>query len=124
MDFRLGAKAEAVRREIRAFLAAHFDDAARRAAAEDGGGHDWALYRKLAAEGWVSAEWPPEYGGGGRDPYEVLTLYWELSKAGFPWFALVINGFIGHTLIALGSDFHRREFVPRIASGAEARKSS
>jgi alkylation response protein AidB-like acyl-CoA dehydrogenase len=117
VDFRLGPKADEVRREIRAFLAEHFGEAERKAAHEDGGGHDWALYRKLAAEGWVSAGWPEEYGGGGRDPYEVLTLYWELSKAGFPWFGLVNNSFIGHTLLALGSDQHRREIVPKIASG-------
>jgi alkylation response protein AidB-like acyl-CoA dehydrogenase len=117
VDFRLGSKAEEVRREIRAFLAEHFREEDRRAARSDGGGHDWALYRKLAAEGWVSAGWPREYGGGERDPYEILVLYWELSKAGFPWFALVNNSFIGHTLIALGSDYHRREFVPKIASG-------
>ena len=117
MDFRLGAKAEEVKREIRAFLAENFSEADRKAAAEDGGGHDWALYRKLAANGWVSAGWPKEYGGGDRDPYEILTLYWELCKAGFPWIGLLNNGFIGHTLMAMGTDFHREEFVPKIASG-------
>jgi alkylation response protein AidB-like acyl-CoA dehydrogenase len=117
VDFRLGPKAQAVEREIRAFLAANFSEADRRAAAEDGGGHDWGLHRKLAAEGWVSAAWPVEYGGGGRDPYEILVLYWELSKAGFPWFGLLINSFIGHTLVAMGSDYQRRSFVPKIASG-------
>jgi alkylation response protein AidB-like acyl-CoA dehydrogenase len=117
VDFRLGPKAARVRREIRAFLAAHFGEEERRAAAADAGGHVWPLYRKLAAEGWVSAGWPAEYGGGGRDPYEILMLYWELSKADFPWFGLVNNSFIGHTLLAMGSDFHRREIVPKIASG-------
>ena len=117
MDFRLGAKAEQVRREVRAFLAEHFSEAKHATIAEDSGGHDWELYRKLAAQGWVSAAWPKEFGGGGRDPYEILTLYWELSKAGFPWFGLVNNSFIGHTLLALGSDYQRREIVPKIASG-------
>ena len=117
MDFRMGPKAEAVKREIRAFLAANFSEADRQAALDDGGGHNWDLYRKLAAEGWVSAGWPEEYGGADRDPYEILTLYWELSKADFPWFGLLNNGFIGHTLMALGTDYHREHFVPRIASG-------
>lgn len=117
MDFRLGAKAERVRREIREFLAANFSEEDRLAAARDGGGHDARLYRKLAEQGWVSASWPAEHGGSGRDPFEVLTLYWELSKAGFPWFGLVISGFVGHTLMALGSEHLKREFVPKIASG-------
>ncbi len=120
MDFRLGPKADEVKREIRGFIKEHFSEADRKAEAEDGGGHNWELYRKLAAAGWVSAGWPKEYGGGDRDPYEILTLYWELSKAGFPWFGLVNNSFIGHTLLAMGSDYHRQEIVPKIASGEVA----
>ncbi len=117
MDFRMGEQADEVRREIRAFLSEHFNEEDRKEAAEDGGGHNWDLYRKLASAGWVSAGWPKEYGGGGRDPYEILTLYWELCKAGFPWIGLLNNGFIGHTLMVMGTDYHREHFVPKIANG-------
>jgi len=117
MDFRLGPQADEVRREIRTFLAENFSEEDRKRAAEDGGGHDWDLYRKLAAGGWVSAGWPKEYGGQGRDPYEILTLYWELCKAGFPWIGLLNNGFIGHTLMAMGTEQQRAEVVPKIAEG-------
>ncbi len=117
MDFRLGPKAAEVRREIRAFLAEHFSEEDRKEAARDGGGHNWELYQKLAANGWVSAGWPEEMGGGGRDPYEILTLYWELCKAGFPWIGLLNNGFIGHTLMAMGTEQQKKELVPKIASG-------
>lgn len=117
LDFRLGAQADRVRDEIRAFLRREFsaEDAERER--REGGGHDWPLYRKLAADGWVSAGWPKAIGGGGRSPYEILALYWELSKAGFPWFGLMNNGFIGHTLMALGTEAQKRELVPRIAQG-------
>ncbi|MDZ7614272.1 MAG: acyl-CoA dehydrogenase family protein [Flavobacteriaceae bacterium] len=116
LDFAL-ARANRVRDEIRAFLHREFsaEDAERER--REGGGHDWPLYRKLAADGWVSAGWPKAIGGGGRDPYEILALYWELSKAGFPWFGLMNNGFIGHTLTALGTEAQKRELVPRIAQG-------
>jgi alkylation response protein AidB-like acyl-CoA dehydrogenase len=117
MDFRMGEQADEVRREIHAFLSEHFSEEDRKEAAEDGGGHNWDLYRKLASAGWVSAGWPKEYGGGGRDPYEILTLYWELCKAGFPWIGLLNNGFIGHTLMVMGTDYHREHFVPKIANG-------
>ncbi len=117
LDFRLGPKAEGVGEEIREFLRREFtaEDAVRER--REGGGHDWPLYRKLAAYGWVSAGWPKEMGGGGRDPYEMFALYWELSKAGFPWFGLLNNSFIGHTLMVLGTDEQKRELVPRIAQG-------
>lgn len=117
MDFRLGDKAEAFRREIRAFLEREFSDDERERARLSGDQHDWPLYRKLADQGWVSAGWPEELGGGGRDPYEMLVLYWELEKAGFPWFGLLNNGFLGHTLMALGTEQQKHEVVPRIASG-------
>jgi alkylation response protein AidB-like acyl-CoA dehydrogenase len=117
MDFRLGPKADQVRKEIQDFLRREFQPEDRERTRLEGGGHDWKLYRKLAEAGWVSAGWPEEIGGGGRDPYEILTLYWELSKADFPWFGLMNNGFIGHTLMALGTEQQKREIVPRIASG-------
>jgi alkylation response protein AidB-like acyl-CoA dehydrogenase len=117
MDFRLGPEADEVRDLIRDFLQREFSEADRLRVQRDGSGHDWELYRKLAAEGWVSAGWPKELGGGGRSPLEILALYWELCKAGFPWFGLLNNGFIGHTLLALGTEHHKHEFVPRIAGG-------
>jgi alkylation response protein AidB-like acyl-CoA dehydrogenase len=46
-----------------------------------------------------------------------LTLYWELSKAEFPWFGLLNNAFLGHTLMALGSEQQKAELVPQIAAG-------
>lgn len=117
MDFGLGEKAEQVRREIRAFLDTEFNEEDREQERRSGDGHNWRLYRKLAAAGWVSAGWPREYGGGGRDPYEMLALYWELSKAEFPWFGLLYNAFIGHTLMAMGTTQQKTELVPRIAAG-------
>ena len=94
MDFRLGPETDAVRAQIRDFLAREFSEGDRLRMERDGGGHDWDLYRKLAAEGWVSAGWPKELGGGGRSSLEILAVYWELSKAGFPWFGMMNNGFI------------------------------
>lgn len=117
IDFRLGEPAERVGEEIRAFLAHEFTAQDAERERREGGGHDWNHYRKLAATGWVSAGWPKELGGAGRDPYEIHALYWELSKAGFPWFGLLNNGFIGHTLLALGTDEQKRDLVPRIAKG-------
>ena len=117
MDFSLGSKAEKVRTEIRAFLDQEYGPEALARERRTGDGHDWTLYRKLAADGWVSAGWPKEFGGGGRDPYEMLALYWELSKAEFPWFGLLNNSFLGHTLMALGTDQQKEQLVPRIASG-------
>ena len=61
MDFKLGEKAEEVRRQIKAFLAREYGPEEREYQRVHGDGHEWALYKKLAAEGWVSAAWPEEY---------------------------------------------------------------
>ena len=98
MDFRLGPKAAEVQRDIRAFLKENFSEADRQESVADGGGHNWDLYRKLAKEGWVSADW-------------------ELCKADFPWIGLLNNGFIGHSLLEMGTEKQRTEMVPKIASG-------
>ena len=117
MDFRLGPAPEEVRREIRAFLREHYTEEARERERREGNGHDWDLFRKLAERGWVSAAWPREVGGGGRDPYEMLVFQWELGKAEFPWFGLLNNALVGRTLLELGSAWQRREVVPRIVRG-------
>ena len=117
MDFRLGPAPEQVRREIREFLAEHYTEEARERERRLGNGHDWELFRRLAERGWVSAAWPREVGGGGRDPYEMLVFQWELGKAEFPWFGLLNNSLVGRTLLELGSEWQRREIVPRIVRG-------
>jgi len=117
VDFRLGPAPEEVRRQIREFLREHYTEEARERERREGNGHDWELFRKLAERGWVSAAWPREVGGGGRDPYEMLVFQWELGKAEFPWFGLLNNALVGRTLLELGSDWQRREVVPRIVRG-------
>ena len=117
MDFDLGEGAEKVRAEMGKFLERHFDDEARERARRNGDGHDWALFRLLAEEGWVSAAWPEEVGGQGRSAYEMLTFQWELAKQGFPWIGLLNNQLIGQTLLALGTEEQKRELVPKVVSG-------
>jgi len=117
MDFDLGEGAEKVRAELGRFLERHFDDEARDRARRNGDGHDWALFRLLAEEGWVSAAWPEEVGGQGRSAYEMLVFQWELAKQGFPWIGLLNNQLIGQTLLALGTEEQKREIVPKVVSG-------
>jgi len=117
MDFELGEGAERMQREVSAFLDRHFDGAAKERTRATGDGHDWELYRLVAEQGWVSAAWPEDVGGQGRDAYEMLALQWELSKREFPWFGILNNSLIGQTLLALGTDEHRRDVVPRIVNG-------
>ena len=100
MDFRLGEKSEAVRREARDFLAEAFTPEVRRTMEETGVHHSWDFHRKLVERGWLAPGWPKEFGGQGRDPLEVLAFAEELQRAGAPTYAvgttLMIAGVIRH----------------------------
>jgi 3-oxocholest-4-en-26-oyl-CoA dehydrogenase beta subunit len=46
------------------------------------GGHDTALWKRLAADGWLGFAFPESVGGGGADLLDVATALEELTKAG------------------------------------------
>jgi alkylation response protein AidB-like acyl-CoA dehydrogenase len=72
-----------------------------------------AFMKKLAAKGWLGITWPKEYGGqGGEGIYEYL-LNEKLSSVGAPQIGKGV-GIIGKTLINVGSEKLKREFLPQI----------
>ena len=81
MDFRLGAKSDAFRDEVREFLRENLRPEMIERAHDTGTGHDWEFHRALGAQGWIAASWPEEYGGHGRDPFEMTAMRDELRLA-------------------------------------------
>ena len=84
MNFDLTPDAEAFRSEVRAFLAEHLTDELRERVHRTGTVHDWGFHRALAARGWIGAGWPVEYGGQGRDPWQLRVFYEECALADAP----------------------------------------
>ena len=117
MDFRLGEKSEAVRREAQAFLAEAFTPEVRRTMEETGVHHSWDFHRKLVERGWLAPGWPKEFGGQGRDPLEVLAFAEELQRAGAPTYAvgttLMIAGVIRH----IGTEAQKQLILPPALRG-------
>ena len=69
--------------------------------------------KKLSKKGWLGITWPKEYGGqDGEGIYEYL-LNEKLSSVGAPQIGKGI-GIIGKTLINVGSEKLKREFLPQI----------
>ncbi len=116
MDYRPTPAQEALRREVREFLA---DDPAPRARpfAEDGwiAGFDPDFSKRLGARGWIGLTWPREYGGAERSYLDRLIVTEELLLAGAPvaahWFG---DRQIGPALLTHGSAEQKRELLPRI----------
>ena len=69
--------------------------------------------KKLAERGWLGISWPEEYGGqNNRGLYEYL-LNERLSSVGAPQIGKGV-GIVGKTLIRVGSEKLKREFLPKI----------
>jgi len=116
--FDLPAEAEALRSEVREFVAAE-----ERAGLWQRGGdfathYDPAFSRRLGARGWLGMTWPRRYGGHERSMLERLVLTEELIAANAPIAAhWIADRQSGPLLLRYGSEAQRRQFLPGIARG-------
>jgi alkylation response protein AidB-like acyl-CoA dehydrogenase len=117
MDFRLGAKSDAFRDEVREFLREHLRPEMIERAHDTGTGHDWEFHRALGAQGWIAASWPEEYGGQGRDPFEMTAMRDELRLAGVPTDGLGQSIIVARTIRAVGSEEQKQTFLPPFLAG-------
>lgn len=73
--------------------------------------------RKLGQQGYLGNNWPKEYGGQGRSLMDAYIVFEEVHRhrAVFP--NMVAVCFVGPTILRNGSEYLKREFLPRIAGG-------
>jgi alkylation response protein AidB-like acyl-CoA dehydrogenase len=103
--------AEAVRAEVRAWLAANWDP--ERPLVE------WR--RLLVDAGWAFPAWPPEHHGRGLPPELAAVVAEELRRAGAVGPPVGVGtGLVAPTILVHGPDAARRRFLRPIATG-EAR---
>ena len=114
----LDAGCEALRAEVRAFLAEALADVPAQRRAESWAGFDAAFSRKLGQRGWIGMTWPRQYGGHERSMLQRYVVLEELLAAGAPvglhWIA---DRQSGPLLLRYGSERIKRELLPRIAAG-------
>jgi len=107
---------EALRAEVRAFLAE------RRAALHPmqyfrgRGGASRDLYRQMGERGWLSLAWPRRWGGAEASPSTEFVVWDELAygRAVRPDLAA---GIVAKTIIAYGDDAQRERLLPGIRRG-------
>jgi alkylation response protein AidB-like acyl-CoA dehydrogenase len=117
LEFRLPPEVESFRADAREFLSRHVDDGIIERAHSTGTNHDWGLHRAMAAEGWISAGWPAEWGGQGRSPLEMSALTEEMYLSGAPVDGLGISTLVAHTLLIEGTDWQKGEIIPKVLAG-------
>ncbi len=118
---------DALRSELRAWLAAHVVGDYAAAGSEGGPGSEhlhvairrrWEL--ELASGGWTCVGWPEEHGGRGLCLAQQVVYHEEYVRSGAPTRINVIGEtLLGPTLIAYGTAAQRARFLPGIVSGRE-----
>src|SRR5579864_5545456 len=112
----LPPEAEALRCEVRDFLATELKDAGPRS-------DSWSTFnpdfsRKMGKRGWIGMTWPKQYGGHERTALERYVLLEELLATGAPVSAhWVADRQSGPLLLRFGTDAQRKFFLPKIAAG-------
>ena len=121
MDFRYTPDEQEFRLEVRRFIAEHCPRELR-------GFHEihaehvhleMAFLKKMADRGWLGAAFPQEYGGlgGERMPMVEYILIDELHRADLEGVAVTLTyivGIIGNTLLQVGAEELKQEFLPRM----------
>ena len=112
------AGCEALRLEVRAFLAEALADMPAQAKAENWAGFDAAFSRKLGQRGWIGMTWPKAYGGHERSVLERYVVLEELLAAGAPvglhW---ITDRQSGPLLLNYASERIKRALLPQILRG-------
>jgi len=77
-----------------------------------------AWQKKKAQAGWACLHWPKEYGGRGASPIERVIWQQEEGVYGKLTQPFQIGeGMCGPTVMAYGSEEHKRHYLPKLASG-------
>lgn len=112
------AEAEALRSDLRAFLAAEMATSSSARRARSWAGFDAGFSRKLGEKGYLGLTFPTEYGGAGRDAFARYVVAEELLNAGAPVAAHWIGDRqSGPLILKYGTEAQKRRYLPGIASG-------
>jgi acyl-CoA dehydrogenase len=109
---------EALRNEVREFLAAERASGGYERDPAGWDRYDDAFSRKIGARGWIGMTWPRTYGGHERSALERYVVSEELISAGAPvrahWLA---DRQFGPLLLNVGTEAQKRTYLPLIAAG-------
>ena len=108
---------EALRQEVRGFLAANADRIAA-PNSDFSSGHDAEFSARLGERGWIGMTWPKAYGGAQRSFFERYVVTEELLVAGAPVSAhWIADRQSGPLLLGSGSEDQRTRYLPAIVQG-------
>ena len=113
---------EELRRELRTYFGKLMTPERQEALMSTTGGEIGTgnVYREtvsqMGKDGWLTLNWPTEYGGQNRTPMDSLIFTDEAAIAGAPVPFLTINS-VAPTIMAYGTDEQKSFYLPKIAAG-------
>lgn len=115
---RIPAQDEALRAEVRAFLAEATRAMPAHVRARSWGGYSTEFSRQLGAKGWIGMTLPIEYGGGGRSAFTRYVLVEEYLNFGAPvgshWIA---DRQSAPLILKYGTEAQKRFYIPPVCRG-------
>jgi len=125
MDFGYSAEQEAIRRDVRAFIAENMTGAVRAEMAELSEGFGVSpgrhtgdlindLFRKIGERGWLGISYPREYGGQDGDRMTQYIVEEEFARVNI---SLGLGGSGAPAILAAGTDEQKRYFIPKLITG-------
>jgi alkylation response protein AidB-like acyl-CoA dehydrogenase len=119
MDFSLSPEQEAFEKEIRRFVDENFTPELRAEVEREQysiGPLGKQFLKLMGRQGWLGIGWPREYGGQGRGAIEQWLFLEEMAAENLPTGALTLSS-AGPTLMRVGSEQLKSEYLPKILSG-------
>ena len=125
MDFGYTPEQEALRRDVRAFIAEHMtpEVLAEMEGLNEGfgvsrspgrGPHIDELFRKIGERGWLGISYPKEYGGQDGDRITQYIVEEEFARVNI---AVGLAGSGAPAVLAAGTEEQKRHFIPGLISG-------
>jgi len=118
MDFGFTPEQEALRQELRQFIAEHVTpevQAELESMWEEGKGPLYReLHKKIAERGWVGISWPKEYGGQGGSRLDQYIVEEEFARVGM---SVGGAGSGAPAILAAGTEEQKKYFIPRVING-------
>jgi len=122
MDLNYTPEEQAFREDVRAFLRERLPHEISRKILEHKrlGKEDQVRWQKILHErGWMAPGWPREYGGCEWNAVQQHIFDEECAEAGGPRIIPFGVHMVGPVIIAFGSDWQKRHYLPRILSSED-----
>jgi alkylation response protein AidB-like acyl-CoA dehydrogenase len=121
MDFEFSPEEQEVLKEVRAFLESEstpeLEEESLRIGHCYGGKEGRKFIKKFAANGWLTPNWPEEYGGMGASSMLTFAIRQEMAHFGGIPLIFVAAHMSGPTIMHFGSEEMKKEWLLPIARG-------